>query len=180
MISIGGAFEVLLSTDDRFAALRVGIDLAVLLAFSTKAHDLLRQLMSWGAHANMSGLVFDHEQRLATNPDAGERRGVFDGDPQTLKFVNGLLERLRTLETYKPTFTPPRDELTARECSIVEFISYGRSNKEIARELGIAPETIKSHLKRIFQKLSAKSRAQAVIRAQSLGVLKTVALQPAM
>jgi LuxR family maltose regulon positive regulatory protein len=76
--------------------------------------------------------------------------------------------------------THPRNELTARECSIVEFIACGRSNKEIARELGITPETIKSHLKRIFQKLSAETRAQAVIRAQSLGVLKAVALQPTM
>ena len=130
----------------------------------------------------MSGGVYDREQRLAPILTQARDVGVFDGEPQTLKFVNGVLERLRkrALETYKPTLTHPRDELTVRECSIVEFISYGRSNKEIARELGIAPETIKSHLKRIFQKLSAKSRAQAVIRAQSLGVLKTVALQPAM
>jgi LuxR family maltose regulon positive regulatory protein len=90
-----------------------------------------------------------------------------------LKFVNGLLERLRehARKTRKPAVAPARDELTARERSIVEFIARGQSNKEIARELGVAPETIKTHLKRIFQKLSAESRTQAVVRAQSLGML---------
>jgi len=67
-----------------------------------------------------------------------------------------------------------------RERSIVEFIARGRSNKEIARELGVAPETIKTHLKRIFHKLSAESRAQAVVRAQSLGMLKAVPAQAAV
>ena len=59
--------------------------------------------------------------------------------------------------------------LTDREGAIIAFIGSGRSNKEIARELGIAPETIKTHLKRIFQKLSASTRAQAVVRAQTMG-----------
>jgi LuxR family maltose regulon positive regulatory protein len=70
--------------------------------------------------------------------------------------------------------------LTARERAIIEFIAKGRSNKEIARELGVAPETIKTHLKRIFQKLSAESRAQAVVRAQSLGMLKSAPAQAAL
>jgi LuxR family maltose regulon positive regulatory protein len=93
-----------------------------------------------------------------------------------------LLDQLRerAREKKKPSVTRARDELTSRERSIVEFIARGRSNKEIARELGVAPETIKTHLKRIFQKLSAESRAQAVVRAQSLGMLKTGAPQAAL
>jgi LuxR family transcriptional regulator, maltose regulon positive regulatory protein len=184
-ISLGGAFDVLLATGDRFVALRVGIDLAVLhsrLGSSTKAHDLLRQLMSWGAHANISSFVVDHDRRIVPILSQARDVGVFDEDRETLKFVNGLLERLRerARETRKPAVARPRDELTARERSIVEFIARGRSNKEIARELGVAPETIKTHLKRIFQKLSAESRTQAVVRAQSLGMLKTTPAQAAM
>ena len=38
----------------------------------------------------------------------------------------------------------------------------------------MTPETIKTHVKRIFVKLSAESRAQAVVRAQSLGLLRNV------
>ena len=183
--SLGGAFDAFLSADDRFAALRVGIDIAILysrLASSTKVYNLLRRLMPWVAQANMSSFVFDHDPRIVPILTQARDVGAFDGDPQTLKFLNDLLERLqkRARGTCKPTAARPRDDLTARERSIVEFIAGGRSNKEIARELGITPETIKTHLKRIFQKLSAETRTQAVIRAQSLGMLKTIVVQPAL
>ena len=45
----------------------------------------------------------------------------------------------------------------------------------IARTLGLTPETVKTHVKRIFIKLSAETRAQAVVRAQSLGLLRDLA-----
>jgi FixJ family two-component response regulator len=63
--------------------------------------------------------------------------------------------------------------LSAREVEILNLIAQGRSNKEIARVLSIAPETIKSHLKHIFTKLNVERRAQAVSRAQSLGLVGT-------
>lgn len=184
-VSLGEAFDGLLVTDDRFIALRVGIDLAVLharLGSSDQAHALLRRLMSWGAEANMPSFVLDHDRRIVPILLQARDAGVFDDDGDALRFVNGLLEQLRERlrSTNKPAVTRPRDELTARERSIVEFIARGRSNKEIARELGVAPETIKTHLKRIFQKLSAESRAQAVVRAQSLGMLKTNGTQAAL
>ena len=56
------------------------------------------------------------------------------------------------------------------------FVAAGHSNKQIARELGVAPETIKTHLKRIFQKLSAQTRTQAVVRAHSFGLLEKKAI----
>jgi LuxR family maltose regulon positive regulatory protein len=49
-------------------------------------------------------------------------------------------------------------------------MSEGLSNKEIARDLAIAPETVKSHIKNIFAKLNVERRAQAVTRAQILGL----------
>lgn len=184
-ISLGEAFDGLLATNDRFIALRVGVDLAVLharLGSSEKSHDLLRKLMLWGAEANMPSFVLDHDRRIVPILLQARDAGVFDEDGDALKFVNGLLEQLRERlhATRKPVVARPRDELTARERSVVEFIARGRSNKEIARELGVAPETIKTHLKRIFQKLSAESRAQAVVRAQSLGMLKASAPQAAL
>jgi LuxR family maltose regulon positive regulatory protein len=61
--------------------------------------------------------------------------------------------------------------LSPRERNILEQIGHGRSNKQIALELGIAPETVKSHVKNIFVKLAVEKPAQAVSRAQSLGLL---------
>ena len=184
-ISLSRAFDVLLAADDRFAALRIGIDLTIIhsrLGFSAKTYELLRRLISWGAEADVPSFVFAHDPRIVPILSQARDAGTFDEDIGSLKFVNGLLEQLRETarEKRKPAAAPARDELTVRERSIVEFIARGRSNKEIARELGVAPETIKTHLKRIFQKLSAELRAQAVVRAQSLGMLKTIPVQAAV
>jgi ATP/maltotriose-dependent transcriptional regulator MalT len=58
--------------------------------------------------------------------------------------------------------------LSPREHSVLELIAQGQSNKEIARELGIAPETVKSHVKNIFIKLGVDKRAKAVARATTI------------
>jgi len=55
--------------------------------------------------------------------------------------------------------------LSPRERGILLLICRGLSNKGIARELEIAPETVKSHVKQILLKLSARTRAEAVARA---------------
>jgi LuxR family maltose regulon positive regulatory protein len=65
------------------------------------------------------------------------------------------------------------ESLSAREGDILKLIAQGLSNKQIARSLAIAPETVKSHVKHIFAKLSVEKRAQAVSRAQSLGLVGT-------
>src|SRR5262245_38933267 len=65
------------------------------------------------------------------------------------------------------------EPLSGRECDIVHLIAQGYVNKEIARMLSISPETVKSHVKKIFIKLSVQKRAQAVWRAQSLGLIHT-------
>ena len=61
--------------------------------------------------------------------------------------------------------------LSARERTVVLLMGHGLSNKRIARQLSIAPETVKSHAKRIFWKLTVQSRAQAVYRASELGLI---------
>jgi DNA-binding CsgD family transcriptional regulator len=65
----------------------------------------------------------------------------------------------------------PRRPLSRRETGILQMIANGMSNKQIAQALGITPETVKSHAKRIFVKLSSHTRAQAVARAEAFGLL---------
>jgi DNA-binding NarL/FixJ family response regulator len=55
-----------------------------------------------------------------------------------------------------------RSNLTLREIQILELLSEGKSNKEIAALLSISDETVKTHLKRLYDKLGASDRAQAV------------------
>lgn len=52
--------------------------------------------------------------------------------------------------------------LSAREIEILDHVARGLSNKEIARALRVAPETVKWHLKNIYEKLNVTSRIQAV------------------
>lgn len=61
--------------------------------------------------------------------------------------------------------------LSTRERTIVLLMGRGLSNKRIARQLSIAPETVKSHAKHIFWKLTVQTRAQAVYRASTLGII---------
>ena len=61
--------------------------------------------------------------------------------------------------------------LSTRERTIVLLMGHGLSNKRIARQLSIAPETVKSHAKRILCKLTVQTRAQAVYRASALGLI---------
>lgn len=61
--------------------------------------------------------------------------------------------------------------LSGREIGILKLIAHGMSNKRIALSLGITPETVKTHAKSIFMKLSTRTRAQAVARAEAIGLL---------
>jgi ATP/maltotriose-dependent transcriptional regulator MalT len=63
------------------------------------------------------------------------------------------------------------ETLSPREHSVLRSMSCGLSNKRIAQELQIAPETVKSHVKGIFIKLAVQTRAHAVSTAGALGLL---------
>ena len=61
--------------------------------------------------------------------------------------------------------TPPKTEgLTTREEEILNLLSQGYVSKEIASHLSISVETVKSHLKHIYDKLHVRTRTEAVIR----------------
>jgi len=94
-------------------------------------------------------------------------------DEHYLDGIDQMLERSRARYPARDTSTPApeRETLSARERGILDLIAAGQSNKEIARTLGIAPETVKTHIKNIFVKLAVDKRAQAVARAQSLGLV---------
>jgi DNA-binding NarL/FixJ family response regulator len=64
------------------------------------------------------------------------------------------------------------DALTAREEEVLRLVVEGMGNKAIARRLGIAIGTVKSHLKGIFDKLDVESRTQAICAAERRGLLR--------
>jgi DNA-binding CsgD family transcriptional regulator len=74
------------------------------------------------------------------------------------------------------TFTLNREKLddlgiTPRELEILELIAKGLSNREIADQLFVSENTVKTHSSRLFEKLSARRRTQAVQLGKELGLI---------
>ncbi|MBC6449000.1 response regulator [Actinokineospora xionganensis] len=63
------------------------------------------------------------------------------------------------------------DELTDREAEVLVGVGEGLSNQEIARKLGIAEATVKTHVSRMLTKLDLRSRVQAAVLAQEAGLV---------
>lgn len=88
---------------------------------------------------------------------------------EMLPLLSKLQRALMRVESApKESAGPAGEMLSPREHHILKLLADGNSNKEIARALGIAPETVKSHLKHVYAKLKVDNRAQAAARAQSL------------
>jgi LuxR family maltose regulon positive regulatory protein len=56
-----------------------------------------------------------------------------------------------------------------REAEVARLLTAGHSNRDLAKNLGMAPDTVKWHLKNIFGKLGVANRTQAVLRLQEIG-----------
>ena len=78
----------------------------------------------------------------------------------------------RALESFAPD-TAKQESLgiTARELEILTLVARGLSNREIAAELFVSENTVKTHCSRAFDKLGAARRTQAVQRGKELGLL---------
>lgn len=70
-----------------------------------------------------------------------------------------------------PAGTPAGPGLTPREREVLELVATGATNREIAERLHLSPHTIKEHTSSLYRKLEARNRADAVLRAQRLGLL---------
>src|SRR3954447_13055811 len=61
--------------------------------------------------------------------------------------------------------------LSERERQVLEMIASGSTNREIAARLFLSPHTVKDHTSALYRKIGARNRAQAILRAQRLGIL---------
>jgi DNA-binding NarL/FixJ family response regulator len=64
------------------------------------------------------------------------------------------------------------EDLSSREIDVLRLIAAGNANKEIAGRLGIAEETVKSHITNILSKLGANDRTHAVTTALKRGIIE--------
>jgi DNA-binding CsgD family transcriptional regulator len=61
--------------------------------------------------------------------------------------------------------------ISPRELDVLAQLAAGRSNKEIAAALHVSPNTVKTHVGRLYAKLDAKRRTDAIAKARALGIL---------
>src|SRR6185437_10443442 len=97
------------------------------------------------------------------------RRASTDMPTAEIAYVDTLLTAFDALDNSPAAslstvrmMTTSSDVLSARELEVVNYVARGLSNKEIGRSLKVAPETVKWHLKNIFEKLNVSSRTEAV------------------
>ncbi len=64
-----------------------------------------------------------------------------------------------------------REALTQREVEVLALLAKGRANKEIAREMGLGSQTVKTHVSNILAKLDMRSRTQAALYALKIGLI---------
>ena len=62
--------------------------------------------------------------------------------------------------------------LSERELEVLAELAAGHANKEIAARLHVSPNTVKTHVARLFEKLEAKRRTEAIRKARELGLLR--------
>jgi ATP/maltotriose-dependent transcriptional regulator MalT len=144
-----------------------------------------------GAWRNLIELRIDDSLAIFAQFERGMALADASAAPRLREFAEVLKAVLLVLKSHdgaavhaalgvlqrRHAHTPPSRSARVTEClsprehSVLRSMSCGLSNKRIAQELQIAPETVKSHVKGIFIKLSVQSRAHAVSTAGALGLL---------
>ena len=90
-------------------------------------------------------------------------------DPGMRRQVHAVCGKLAAVGgQVRPDATP---ELSARELDVLACVALGWTNPQVARDLGITLETVKSYLRNIMRKLDVGSRMEAVVTARRLGLL---------
>jgi len=97
------------------------------------------------------------------------------------KRIRSIGPETRTEETPPPTAPPVQpsrssagnlvESLSARELEILHLLAEGLTNREIAQQLVLSPNTVRVHTSHIFGKLGVNNRTQAVARARATGLL---------
>lgn len=162
-----------------YAACRLATEYASMLASAGKTEEADTLFLSAVKRGASTGLY-------RTYLEGGEQTGAIleriyqcidtsnSADRELLPFLGGLLFQWQTGLEHRHSAAASflnGSALTRRELDILAGICQGLTNKNIGRTLQISPETVKSHVKRLFTKLGVGTRSEAVLKSKSLGLL---------
>jgi ATP/maltotriose-dependent transcriptional regulator MalT len=159
-----------------YAGCQLAVELAGMLSSIGESEDadaLFFHAIKSGAGAGLHQIFLEKGEGGGVLLQRAYDRAQAPGsaDREVLPLIGCLLSRWNARHAMGRPEARMSDVLTERERDILCRISQGMPNKQIARVLEISPETVKSHIKRIFLKLAVSTRAEGVSQAKSLGLL---------
>jgi DNA-binding NarL/FixJ family response regulator len=89
----------------------------------------------------------------------------------SIELAASMLHEVRLLDSEEPFGSDANRVVTSREEEVLQLIADGCSTGEVAEQLFISQKTVKNHLASIYQKLDARDRTQAVLRAVRMGIV---------
>ncbi len=128
----------------------------VMLTVSEHEEDVFASLKSGARGYILKGVTARELVRIVQTIHEGETY-------VTPTLAASLLLEWREGQGKTDTLTSPLDELTERERQILELLTTGGSNKEIARELDLSEKTVKHYMTNILHKLQVRNRVQAAL-----------------
>lgn len=140
--------------------------------------EVIREIRRHNAEVKFVVLTtYDGDEDIHQALEAGARGYMIKGMPAAT-----LLDALRRVQAggrYLPRPVEkilearmPDSELSPRERKVLELIVAGKSNKEIAAELGISRATVKFHVSVIFSRMGVEDRTQAAVAALQRGLVR--------
>ena len=128
---------------------------AILVVSMDDEDDTIERVMAQGADGFLS---------KAASPAA-----IGDAIARVIEGEIVVLDAKAAAASHVETGTPGLDSLSPRQMQIMQHLMRGDSNKEIARDLGISPFTVRVHVSALLKALGVKSRAAAVAAAKDFG-----------
>jgi DNA-binding NarL/FixJ family response regulator len=139
--------------------------------------EAIRNVMAHHPNAKFVVLTtYEGDEDIHQALAAGARSYIIKGMPH-----DALISALRRVHAGGRFLPPPvsralnsripNSELSAREREVLELIVRGKSNKEIATDLGITESTVKCHVSVILMRLNVADRTQAVVTALQRGLI---------
>lgn len=140
--------------------------------------EAIKQIRAEDPEAGIIVLTtFDHDEDIYAGLRAGAKAYLLkDAQPEELfrciRAVHAGDAYLQPKLAAKLAQRVQEEPLTEREVQILKLLAEGKSNKAIGQALFITESTVKSHLKSLFVKLDATSRAEAIALAARRGLVK--------
>ncbi len=131
--------------------------------------ECTRRLRQAGYQGLVALLTTYQEPALVREAFLAGADAYFSKELSAPELKRRLLRVARGEERLNPPSLP---NLTPREEEVLLLLAQGLSVKEMARSLGLSPDTVKDHLENLYGKLLARNRVEALERARALGFLK--------